>query len=71
MTRPVRVSLGRLADVPVPNPDRTTLRDCTLGTFSDVEVREWPSRGAMLTAYRMARAGTNPYNLRPYRREDR
>lgn len=67
-TRELVVPVGRLSDVTIEHPDRTTTRNA--GDW-DVAIREWPSRGAMLTAYRMARSGTNPRNLRPWLREDR
>lgn len=66
-TRTLTVPVGRLADVTVEHPERTSIRSAGW----DVELREWSSAGAMLAAYRMARRGTNPRNLRPWLREDR
>lgn len=66
-TRTLTVPVGRLADVTVEHPERTSTRSAGW----DVELREWPSAGAMLTAYRMARNGPNPRNMRPWRPEDR
>lgn len=69
--RTVTVPPGRLPDVQVEHPERTTAREAGFGAFADVELREWPSTGAAREAIRMARSGTNPRNLRMLRREDR
>lgn len=51
-TRTLTVPVGRLADVTVEHPERTSTRSAGW----DVELREWPSAGAMLTAYRMGQS---------------
>jgi len=50
------IPAGRLAEYVPAHPDRTSLR-VGRSWDSDVEVREWPSRGAMLTACRMSDTG--------------
>lgn len=47
---------GRLAEYVPAHPERTSLR-AGRSWDSDTEVREWPSRGAMLQACRMSDTG--------------
>lgn len=54
--RKVYVPIGRLAEHVPAHPERTSLRNGRAWD-SDVEVREWPSREAMLTACRMSDTG--------------
>jgi hypothetical protein len=58
------VPLGRLPDVAIDHPERTTTRSAGW----DIELREWPSEGAARQAVRMADSGTNPRGLRMIRR---
>jgi hypothetical protein len=49
----IAIPLGRIAELHIPNPDRTARR--CIGW--DYEFAEWPSRGAMLTTIRMQEQG--------------
>ena len=60
MSKRIILPFGRLPEHRPAHPERTAYRKIPgLGMFADYEVKEWPSRGAMLQTIKMQTSGAD------------